>query len=74
MEIETGGVGRSFITGEEDSKDVDLPIGTLEKMRDLMISVEKAAAMLETGTIRVNWFFVYIFVYICKYLFINIWM
>ena len=28
---------------------MDLPVGTLEKMKDLMISIEKAAAMLETG-------------------------
>ena len=46
----TGGVGRSpLVKEEEESKDVDLPIGTLEKMRDLMISVEKAASLLETG-------------------------
>ena len=51
--IETGGVGRSpTISPQENSpenKEVDLPIGTLEKMKDLMISIEKAAAMLETG-------------------------
>ena len=51
---ETGGVGRSPTRDEKngnskENKDVDLPVGTLEKMKDLMISVEKAAAMLETG-------------------------
>ena len=51
---ETGGVGRSPTRDDnnensKENKDVDLPVGTLEKMKDLMISVEKAAAMLETG-------------------------
>lgn len=53
ISIETGGVGRSpTVSPQENSpenKEVDLPIGTLEKMKDLMISIEKAAAMLETG-------------------------
>ena len=33
----------------EDSEEMEVPVGTLEKMRDLMISVEKAASLLETG-------------------------
>jgi hypothetical protein len=47
----TGGVGRSPTKdgAKQDDNEVDLPVGTLEKMKDLMISVEKAAAMLETG-------------------------
>jgi hypothetical protein len=47
----TGGVGRSATKdgSKQDDNEVDLPVGTLEKMKDLMISVEKAAAMLETG-------------------------
>lgn len=51
--IETGGVGRSPTTdsreNSQENREVDLPVGTLEKMKDLMISIEKAAAMLETG-------------------------
>lgn len=46
-------MGRSPTTdsreNSQENKEVDLPVGTLEKMKDLMISIEKAAAMLETG-------------------------